>query len=339
MNRITQKEIARALGLHVSTVSKALKGDPAIAVSTVKTVREKAKELGFVPDPMLSALSAYRRRLRPESYHGTLAWIFNHAQDCPMDHFSGYADYRLGAEQRAQELGYRLDSFWVDDRPGALRTLQRMLKTRGIHGVMLAPQATPGKDMALDWEALAAVGIGYTLPEPRLDRVTNDHFATMTELVSRLREHGCRRIGCYLWEEDNLRMGKRAQSAFLTLTRQECREVCTYRDFKGEAFRSWIRQHQLDAVICRGREQLEVLRRAGVRIPGELGLAGYALAETETELSGMYHNNRQIGAAAAEWVISKLERGQTGLPSSPRRLLVSSVWLENKSLKTVSVSA
>ncbi|SDQ97024.1 LacI family transcriptional regulator [Pseudovibrio sp. Tun.PSC04-5.I4] len=48
--RPTQKTIAEITGLAVTTVSRALKGDEKIALSTRKRVGDIAKEIGYVPD-------------------------------------------------------------------------------------------------------------------------------------------------------------------------------------------------------------------------------------------------------------------------------------------------
>ena len=48
--RLTQRDIARAMGLSVASVSRALADDPLIAQSTRDAVKQKAAELGYVPD-------------------------------------------------------------------------------------------------------------------------------------------------------------------------------------------------------------------------------------------------------------------------------------------------
>ncbi len=329
MRRVTQKELAKALGLHVSTVSKALKGDPAIARKTVERVRREAEKLGFVPDPMLSALASYRQQLKPEAYHATIAWVYNHSRREPMERFAGYADYFSGAQMRARELGYRLEEFWVGSKSGAAAALGLVLEARGIRGVIVAPQATLEKTLPLPWERYASVAIGYTLREPALDRVTNDHFTTMTELLETLHRRGYRRIGCYLWETDNERMGRRARSAFQAVSREFQSRVKLYREFQADTFLDWVLKYKLDAVVCRGTEQMQVLLDAGYRVPEQIGLAGYALDAKEAGLSGMQHNNSRIGAAAVEWVSGKSQRSQFGLSECPQRLLITSQWLEN----------
>ncbi|GGA70799.1 LacI family transcriptional regulator [Neiella marina] len=50
MAKVTLKTIADALGFAVTTVSRALKDDPAIKLQTRRVIQAKARELGYVPD-------------------------------------------------------------------------------------------------------------------------------------------------------------------------------------------------------------------------------------------------------------------------------------------------
>jgi DNA-binding LacI/PurR family transcriptional regulator len=334
MKRVTQKEIARAMGIHVSTVSKALKGDPAIAAATRARVLDKARSLGFQPDPMLSALASYRNRRRAQQYRATIAWLYNHRRSDSMHDFEGFDDYYEGAKARAEQLGYSLDTFWIDPGQGRATRIGSILQARGIRGVVIAPQSVPGRSIDLAWDHYAVIALGYTLKEPMIDRVSNDHFATMIDLLEGLHQHGYRKIGCYLWEVDNQRMAQRARSALLSLSEGYRSQVKVYQKFAPKDFLKWIRKHAFDSVICRGRREMDVLLDAGYKIPDQLGLAGYALSRDEKWATGMHHNNLQIGSAAIDWISTKLQHGEYGLSSCPQRLLVSSTWLENQTLCT-----
>jgi LacI family transcriptional regulator len=326
MRRVTQGDIARELGLHPSTVSKALKGDPAIAAATVARVRQAAGARGFRPDPMLTALARYRAR-RPTTRQATIGWIHNYPGGTDMSLYAGFADYFDGAAARCGELGYKLEPFWVDGKRLTDRSLPRILRARGIRGIIFAPQVATGVKLNFPVEDFCSVTIGYSLHEPKLDVITNDHFSTMTEIVERLRQQGYRRVGCYLWHQDNERMGRRARSAFLAYSNELAVCVRTYRHFRESDLSRWIRRNGLDAVIGRGAEQADALMRFNQRHPARIAFAGYAIEASETRFQGMCHNNHLIGARAAEWIAGKLEHGQSGLPAVPQRLLVAGSWV------------
>src|ERR1700722_8572577 len=74
-SRVTIADIAVAAKVHPSTVSRALRNDLRLLPATLNRVQKIAKKLGYVPDPVLSSLIAYRLAARPTTDHGTLAWI------------------------------------------------------------------------------------------------------------------------------------------------------------------------------------------------------------------------------------------------------------------------
>ena len=328
MSRIRQKDLAEALGLHRSTVSKALKGDPAIAEATREKVRREAEKRGFRPDPVLAALARYRKR-PPAPFRESIAWLHNYPKSTDMSLYAGHDAYFRGAAARCEELGYKLEPIWVDGRRIRLRRLPGILEARGIRAVIFAPQANVGVRMEFPVEYFCVLTIGYSLAAPEMDIITNDHFTTMTTLLERLRAEGHQRIGCYLWENDNERMGRRARSAFHAYSREFSCSVRTYREFKPSVFSRWLRSQQLDAVIGRGSAQADAVRAHSRRHGTRLRFAGYAVEDHETAFSGMSHNNHQIGAAAADCMAAKLQRGEFGPPAVPKRLLIAGTWVGN----------
>ncbi|MCY3561739.1 MAG: LacI family DNA-binding transcriptional regulator [bacterium] len=50
ISRVTSRDVAVAAGVHQSTVSRALRGDPGVADSTRSMIKELAKALGYVPN-------------------------------------------------------------------------------------------------------------------------------------------------------------------------------------------------------------------------------------------------------------------------------------------------
>lgn len=58
--RVTLQEVALAAGVSPITVSRALRGERAVAAELVERVREAAERLGYVPDPAARALASSR---------------------------------------------------------------------------------------------------------------------------------------------------------------------------------------------------------------------------------------------------------------------------------------
>ena len=116
VKRITLRDIAQASGVHLATVSRALRNDSQVGEATASQVRRIALEMGYTPDPMLAALSAYRSQTKKQAYHATIAWVPNdftrNAWSCPT-----FDLYFEGARARAAQMGYQLEEFWLRE-PG-----------------------------------------------------------------------------------------------------------------------------------------------------------------------------------------------------------------------------
>ncbi len=60
MNKVSQKDIAESLNISRVTVTKALLSDPEIARETVRKVKERALEMGYIPDFIGRSLASKR---------------------------------------------------------------------------------------------------------------------------------------------------------------------------------------------------------------------------------------------------------------------------------------
>ena len=102
--RIRLKDIAEKAQLSVAAVSMAMKNDPTMAKATVEKVKKIAEEMGYSPDPALSALSAYRSKLRVQNQFSVLGLVTNWST---RDGWSGnplQKDVIEGAKDRALKL-------------------------------------------------------------------------------------------------------------------------------------------------------------------------------------------------------------------------------------------
>jgi len=86
----TMKDIANELGLSISTVSRALQGNPAIAEETVERVKEIAAKLDYFPDSIARNLktsaSATFGVIVPEIKHEFFASVLDGMEDLAHQH-------------------------------------------------------------------------------------------------------------------------------------------------------------------------------------------------------------------------------------------------------------
>ena len=60
MSQVTQKDIAKIVGLSRITVTKALKDHPDIALQTKEKIKKVAKDLGYTPNLIARSLASKR---------------------------------------------------------------------------------------------------------------------------------------------------------------------------------------------------------------------------------------------------------------------------------------
>ncbi|PTX99356.1 LacI family transcriptional regulator [Verrucomicrobia bacterium LW23] len=249
-----QREIARILGVHQTTVSLALRGDRSVSAEMTAKVRETAERLGYRPSAYVNALMARIRAGKKPPEMGGIAVVVRERTPAEWHGMESYRICRAGIEERAAELGYRAEVFFVDEgepasgtaaSPGPAgvagavgarpapgrraadsatgapytrvraRDLDRVLQARGIQGVVLAPPYRGNTSLPLRWERYACVGIGHGWEPQQLDRVANDHAQNVLLAFDELARLGRRRIGMVLDPDNATRRGLKWLAGFL----------------------------------------------------------------------------------------------------------------------------
>src|SRR4051812_40543341 len=72
---VTMEDIARRAGVSVATVSLSLRNEPRISATMRENIATIARELGYEPNPYVSALMRSRRNGRPVSDRPVLAFV------------------------------------------------------------------------------------------------------------------------------------------------------------------------------------------------------------------------------------------------------------------------
>jgi len=213
--RVRLKYIAEKAHLSLSAVSMALRNDATIAAETAKRVREIAKQMGYVPDPALSALSAYRSKLRVHTHNSVIALVTNWAT---RDAWSGKANQQeviRGAKERAEQLGYSLQLFWAKEEGMSEKRFSQVLRSRGVKGLILAPLENNDDSLDLEWKHFSVVTISRPSRYTAFHHVVQNHYMDMINCWNKVAEKGYRRVGLvlqddiaarwsYQWDADHL---------------------------------------------------------------------------------------------------------------------------------------
>lgn len=337
-------DIAAKVGVSRIAVSMALRNHHRISGELRRRIRQVAREMGYVPDPFLSALAAHRRQRVPAKDHGVLAWI-NHWKDPGrLRQFKEFDLYWRGACEAAGKLGYRVDEIrWEWGCPP--KRLEKILLARGIEGVLIPPHRELFDWGDFDWDKFSVVRFGLSVPRPDANVVTADNYRATVLAISKIHEYGYRRIGLTVNREFNERVGGNLLSGFfyaqkllglepalpplLTFLKERtAEELARQKDVLG----AWLGRHKPDSLLISDIEVPGMLLELGYRIPQDIALAGTTVLDIPHVDAGIDQHAEAIGRTAAETLLKQMNVNECGEPRYPSRILIESRWKDGQSL-------
>lgn len=335
--RVTLRDVAAAAGCHFSTVSLALRNHPRLPQATRDRVRAAAKKLGYVADPALAALANYRTSRRAVSFQSTLAWITNYPTRQGWRKVDVFHQFYRGAEARAAELGYKLETFWLREAGMTEARVSQILRARNIAGLLIAPQPVPGGSLHLDWTHFPAISLGYSLASPALHVVCPHQYRAMKLATRRLGELGYQRIGLVVLGIHDERADQNWTAGYLVVQQAmpAARRLPPLVPARWDEalFVAWFRKHRPDAIVTKSFEVLAALRRLGCQVPRDVGVAFITFPHPGGELSGVDENAVETGIAAVDFLAGMIHRNERGVPANPQRLLIEGVWVEGTTVR------
>lgn len=336
--RVTIRDIAKAAGVHFTTVSRALAKHPSIPDKTCERIARIAAELEYAPDPMVSALSAYRTQLHEPTFHGTLAWVSNAFTRNGWNTCPTFDSYYKGAAHRAEKLGYKLDEFWLREPGVTIPRFERTLAARNIRGLIFSPQPSAKMRIRLNWDRFASVTFGRTLAWPPLNAVSPDCFSAMQITVRHLRSLGYRRIGLALTSTSDERVNTAWSAGFLAAQRHWQRNerlaVHMPKIITAGNFLQWLKAGKPDAVISQELWLLNVLETNGYTVPQEIGFATPTVTSYPhtREISGVDENAFAVGESSVDVLVGMIHRGEWGIPAVNKRVFILGSWTDGSTL-------
>ena len=334
-----QRDIAKVLGVSQATISLALSGDLSIPAQMRKRVEDAAKNLGYRQNAYVSVLMSRIRSGRKASDQGTLGVVVNAREESDWLQTSGFHAFYQGLSNRAIELGFQVDCFYLGAPGMNTRRINHILKSRGIKGLIFAPPYREIEEMSFDWDFFATIACGHGLGPNALDRVTNHHSQNVLRAFQQISDHGYQRIGLSLLSEAALGGRLKWVAGFLEWqNRLPVRQriplftsasECEKKHFP--EFQRWHKKWRPDALLTlTGGEQIW-LAAMGVTIPDDIGLASLVIQPGTTH-SGINENNEAIGATAVDQVANKIANNQYGPPRHPKLILIEGEWQNGTTL-------
>jgi len=333
--RVTLQDIADRTGFCRSTISLALRRHRSLPAATRERILAVADELDYRPNPLVAALMS-QLRLKRRRRIETIAVITRHGPPITQ-RAAFYQILHHAILKEAKRLGLGINEFgcggeMTDDR------LNRVLKARGIHGVIFFPGgSTDGRDYPnLDWPAFATVLIGFNTARLGLHQVVSDYGYDIDLALQIARREGARRIGFAVEQEVDRSTNFSWQARYL-LYQQSCRPADRVpipalgaSSFNAESVLHWFRRHRPDTIIITLDTVARWLAQAGYEFPRDVRLINL-VQRGEPDLAGIDPHTHEVGQAAVDLLMSLLQGNEFGLPAFPRVVSIKGRWSPGRS--------
>jgi LacI family transcriptional regulator len=337
MARINHAQIAAAARVSRSTVSRALQNHPALPASTRERIQKLAQTMGYRPNPLVSALMATRNRPQPSTGTTTLAVLTCWRPTVDIAPFTTDRRYLSGAQQRAEELGFRFEEFWLDEPGVSGRRLEQILTSRGIVAVMFAPIPAEHPKIDLTWECFSLAAFGPSTQIPILNQASHFHFRSCCMAVRELLKLGYRRPALFVPTDIPLHVRDQwiggHYSAAVNLPLRDRLAPYLIEDFTADAIVRWCQARRPDAILSNEPRIYKWLKAAN--LDKSIAYANLDHHPEHEGMAGVDQLHELVGRAAVDIVVAQFNRNERGIPRYPRDILIEGRWVPGPSAPPV----
>lgn len=315
MGQITLKDIAQALNLSASTVSRAMKDHPAISEDTRRLVQKYAEEHKYKPNTLAMQLRTNRNNtigvIVPEIVHYFFSTVLSGIQD------------------EAESEGYKLlFCHSQEDYEREVKSVETLLDAR-VCGI-LASQSKETRqydhfreiidnDIHLVFFDRICTGINT-------DKVVVDDYAGTFNAVEYLIETGCRHIA-FLGSNPSMPIANNRRMGYEDALRKhklpiekEMIRVCDTVGLAREVVPGMLQlDTRPDAFFCINDEVaaycMQIAKSSGFKIPAEISVCGftnsYITDVTDPPITTVDQHGFEMGRVAARLLINRIEGKET----------------------------
>lgn len=330
MPAVTLETIARKLNVSKVTVSLGLRGSHRISEAMRTKIARTATELGYKPNPMVSALMVSLRSRQRAGANFNLAYVTAFPSREGWREIPVYSRYLAGAQARAAELGYGLELHWTGDAAHSGRRLSTILHTRGIPGLVIAPLPSLGLPLGLDWSRFASVALGWSFNEVPLHHISNSQFHTINTALTTCLDRGFTRIGFAIPQIVDDKTEHIWLSAYLGfLARHPSLDKLTpfvTDTFDQAPFLHWHDDQRPQVIVTTHVPILAWLKTRGLRPPRDFAYVHLDWTPERGDFAGINQQPEQVGAAAIDLLVEQINQNRRGIPDVPKSVLIEGLW-------------
>lgn len=308
-SKITIQDVANALGISKTTVSRAISGKGRIGESTRKMVMEYIEEHGYKPNPIAKGLAQHR------TYN--IGWAM--PGDSRITELPFFQRCMVGLSEEAAEHDYDVLLSLVYDYSTA--GLERMVNGNKVDGIILGRTLVDDENVRfLKKAGIPFVVIGSS-EEKNVIQIDNDHVSACKELTSILIMKGMRKLVLIGGNENHVVNQNRAKGFNLAIadykesginanvcmnTRNEADVVKIVRESLAKDVDCFV---CADDRICAA--VLSVLKEDNVNVPEDVKVASFynseLIANSDISVTALQYDPKELGSTACRILVECIE--------------------------------
>lgn len=317
------RQIAKAAGVSVATVSRVLNHPETVAPATRERIQKIIDEAEYRPNWFAQGLNFNRTK--------TIGVVVPHVR-------SAYMDVVSGIEEVARPKGYITFLCNVEKDPLIEKEYVEQLIMRKVDGIILLFSALEEKYISLiESEKIPVVLIGENREARRFNSVKADCRAGSAEMIAHLIEVGHKRINLLCGSEP-VRETSEMLNGYKNVLRANGIPIDDRRILKTEntieggyiAAKRVITEGIPDAIFVTSDEMaygaIEALKDSGLKIPGDIAVAGFGNHRMsnliEPKLTTVEVPFRKMGIYGARILFDQIEEEESG--KDPRHIILQS---------------
>lgn len=311
----TLKDIANALGLSTSTVSRALRDTYEISAKTKKLVFDYAEKINYQPNP--NALSLKERRTK--SIGVVVSEVANH-------YFSQAIN---GIESIAYDRGYHVIITQTHESYDREKINVQHLASRSIDGLLVSLSAETSDTSHLKYlheRGMPMVFFDRVPSNINTHKITANNEQGAFDATSHLIRSGCKKIA-HVTSSEHLSISiERLRGYTAALNKYDLRvnpdyiKYCPHGGMFPEETEKAVTElinlpDKPDAIFIAGDRLsigcLEVLKKLDIKVPGQMAIAGFSNSDVlnlfEYPISSVRQPAFEMGEAATEMLLQLIE--------------------------------
>ena len=310
-SQATIKDIAKALGISPSTVSRALKDHPDISPKTRRAVKELAEKLHYEPNAIALSLRSRSSKtigvIIPEIVHYFFSSVIS------------------GIEEIAYQEGFTVVICQSNEDYEKERNIIHTLMSKRVDGILVSvSKTTTNFDHFLELQESKIPVVFYdrVLNIPNSDRVIVDDYNGAYKAVEHLIKMGCRRIA-HLATSQELLIGRNRKNGYLQALKDNNIETDEEIILRCDTDKHAIKcipyilslQKKVDGIFAvndlTAITAMSIIKRSGYKIPEDIAVVGFSnsvySSMTDPPLTTIEQQGTELGRKAISLLLDRIK--------------------------------